>query len=370
MAKYSSVYTTIAVLLVTCGQHSGAAAGGLKSIGVAVKECRLVAGVEKTVFEHTLSAGATHGVMTQAWHAGKSSGVNPMLRIRYYIDGETEASIDYPLFLAHGTGPLQTSGTNVSPDDPPPGTNESHTGPWASALFGRTHDSGWYNNYLVPFGKSVKITLTDDRGSAFWYMCRGVENLPMVAAGISMPPSTRLKLTRTTKTVMVGEVINFANVSNKSGLMRQFNLVINSSNYGYQEGCMSARIDGDTDLWLSSGLEDYFLGAYFHSMPTQHLPLSGFQNVQPAVQQPPAPPGMKLIPTNALAAYRIHEPDPLLFTSSFTFQWVASSDNAHHNGGYCNYDWPAAPIPTTRPPIDASHTVTVDALSWVYAWDE
>ena len=29
---------------------------------------------------------------------------------------------------------------------------------------------------------------------------------------------------------------------------------------GYQEGCMSALIDGDTPLWLSSGLEDYFLG--------------------------------------------------------------------------------------------------------------
>ena len=46
------------------------AARGMKSIGVAVKAAHLFKGVEKTVFEHTLSAGATHGVMTEAWHAG------------------------------------------------------------------------------------------------------------------------------------------------------------------------------------------------------------------------------------------------------------------------------------------------------------
>ena len=70
---------------------------GMKSFGVAVKAAHLFKGVEKTVFEHSLSAGATHGAMSQAWHAGKPSGVTPRLRIRYYIDGETEASIDYPL---------------------------------------------------------------------------------------------------------------------------------------------------------------------------------------------------------------------------------------------------------------------------------
>lgn len=76
------------------------AAAGMKSIGVAVKQAHLFKGVEKTVYAHTLSATATHGVMTEAWHAGKSSGINPNLRIRYYIDGETVASVDYPLFLA------------------------------------------------------------------------------------------------------------------------------------------------------------------------------------------------------------------------------------------------------------------------------
>jgi hypothetical protein len=72
---------------------------------------------------------------------------------------------------------------------------------------------------------------------------------------------------------------------------------------------MSALIDGTRPLWLSSGLEDYFLGAYFHSMPTEHLPYSGFQNIQPATPQTD-PPENKTDPlnghgaTNSLAAFR------------------------------------------------------------------
>jgi hypothetical protein len=91
-------------------------------------------------------------------------------------------------------------------------------------------------------------------------MCRGAENLPIVAAGLTLPPTARLHLQRTQETVQAGTLIKFASVAGKAGLMRQFNLVINSTNYGYQEGCMSALIDDDTTLWLSSGLEDYFLG--------------------------------------------------------------------------------------------------------------
>lgn len=50
---------------------------------------KLLGGVEKTVFEHNLSATATHGAITQQWHAGKPSGVTPNLRVRMYIDGES-----------------------------------------------------------------------------------------------------------------------------------------------------------------------------------------------------------------------------------------------------------------------------------------
>jgi hypothetical protein len=33
--------------------------------------------------------------------------------------------------------------------------------------------------------------------------------------------------------------------------------------------------------------------------------------------------------------------------ADFTFQWIASSDNAHHNAGFCNYDWPVRDLPSS-----------------------
>eukprot|EP00941_MAST-03F_sp_MAST-3F-sp1_P000772 g772.t1 len=332
---------------------------GMKSIGVAIKQCKLQQGVEKTVFEHTLSPGASHGVMTEAWHAGKPSGVTPGLRVRYYVDGETTASIDYPLFLAHAQGPAQVGGTNKIGSD---------TIPWGNSLFGRTHDSGWYNTYIVPFQRSIKITLTDPVGSSlFWYMCRGVENLPIVIGGLQLPSTTRLQLQRTSTTVRPGTLVNLANSTGNPGIMRQTNMVVNSTRYDYEEGCMSARIDGEP-LWLSSGLEDYFLGAYFHSMPTEHLPYSGFEVIEPAVND------NSTVTNNSMSAYRIHDPDPILFAKSLQLNWIASSDNVHHNGGFCNYDWPAAPMPASPKPIipdpGAGEAITIDALTWTYVWDE
>ena len=91
---------------------------------------------------------------------------------------------------------------------------------------------------------------------------------------------------------------------------------------------------------------------------------SGFENIEPATSDPGE------LPTNSLAAYRIHEPDPLLFTRSFTLQWIASSDNGHHNGGFCNYDWPPAKMPATPPVANLNGTISVDSLAWIYVWDE
>ena len=101
-------------------------------------------------------------------------------------------------------------------------------------------------------------------------MCRGVENLPIVVAGLTLPPSTRLQLQRTTQTVRAGTLVKWGQVEGKAGLLRQLNLVVNSTNYRYQEGCVSAVIDGSNTVWLSSGLEvlDYlnlmFLQYFLH----------------------------------------------------------------------------------------------------------
>lgn len=54
-------------------------------------------------------------------------------------------------------------------------------------------------------------------------------------SGLELPSSTRLKLVHTQDTVKAGALVNFASANKSAGLLRSFNLVINSTNYAYQE---------------------------------------------------------------------------------------------------------------------------------------
>ena len=319
------------------------------SFGTAVKALALAAGVETTVFAYALRLpNATHGAITQQWHAGRG---NLQLRVRVYVDGEAQASVDYPVALAHGVGPNQTTLGSASP--------------WLSSLFGRTADSGFVNNFLVIFGHSVRVTLTNAEPLATWWMVRGVENAALLVAGVQLPPSARLQLQRTQATVAAGTLVTWASVEGRAGLLRQVSLVANSSDYRYQEGCVSALIDGGGDggseLWLSSGLEDYFLGAYFHTMPLMHSAYGGFAlNATSESEE---------VATNSVAAYRIHEHDPVLFTESLLLRWVATSNNSGHDAGWCNYAWPQASFPSAPPtPNPTLGNVTIDALAMLYLW--
>lgn len=313
------------------------------SFGVAVKALELDAGNETTVFAHTLTAGSEGGAVTQQWHAG-GSGIILGLRVRVYVDGEDTAAIDYPVGLSHGVGPAQTT--------------LDASGPFESELFGRTNAGGFWNNFLVPFQASARVTLTSDVLLTTWYMCRGVENGPLTAAGVPLPPTARLVTTRTQATVAEGTLVTWASVNGRAGLLRQLHLLANSSDYSYQEGCVSAVVDG-SGLWLSSGLEDYFLGAYFHSMPALHSRFSGF--ARNATDED----GL-----NSIVAYRIHERDPMLFTTSFALRWIATSDNKVGDYGYCNFKWPAAPVPDGPPPVPRPSVgnITLDALAFLYVW--
>ena len=48
--------------------------------------------------------------------------------------------------------------------------------------------SGIYNTYRIPFGESVRVTAQlcegDTKNKRFWYIFRGVENLPVVLSGL------------------------------------------------------------------------------------------------------------------------------------------------------------------------------------------
>ena len=149
----------------------------LRSFGVAVKSLKLAAENETTVFEYSLSLGTASGAVTQQWHAGNN---NMNLRVRIFVDGEANASVEYPVALAHGAGPVQVT----------LGAAEGRTS--RSSLAGQS-DTGFWNNFLVIFQSSVRVTLTSAEQMPIWYMVRDLENGPLVAAGVSLPPTARLQ---------------------------------------------------------------------------------------------------------------------------------------------------------------------------------
>jgi hypothetical protein len=80
---------------------------------------------EQTLFEHTLSDGASHGVITNVWHAGEpgwGAGHLGDPRMRVYVDEEVNATdggepaVDYTVALATAWiyAPLHTHGTHAN----------------------------------------------------------------------------------------------------------------------------------------------------------------------------------------------------------------------------------------------------------------
>jgi hypothetical protein len=174
---------------------------------------------------------------------------------------------------------------------------------------------------------------------------------------LQLPPHAKLRIAKLNQTVGIGALVTLASASGTGGLLAQVAMFV-SSTAPYQEGCVQALVDG-RKMWLSSGLEDYFLGSYFHTMPQMTLPLTGFQLSNQTV----CPHG-----PNTLAAYRIHGPDPVLFGDSLLLQWQPTGDGKSAD---CNHDWPQTdglsppPNPSGNP---ADGNVTIITHSWLYTY--
>ena len=102
--------------------------------------------VELEVFRHKCDESSNPDsvcVMNHFWCGGDWDGYEKS-RLRYYIDGEDEASVDIPFGLGHGS----------------PYVNAEEPAWSAGALFGRTgQPSGIFNTYPIPFASSVRVTV-------------------------------------------------------------------------------------------------------------------------------------------------------------------------------------------------------------------
>ena len=254
------------------------------SFGVAGKEKTVLKpGVEAELFRHS-----GRGYLNHMWFGGDFKNYG-LTRIRVYVDDEREASIDMELMMGHGIG------------------FQDNSAPWGVERIGKTGEpSGIYNTYRIPFASSVRVTA--QRGKSedgheevppFWWIIRGVENVPPEVGGFRLPEHARLKLhkivNRATKPLEEFSMCATA----KSGMLYMVTIAAKSSKFCFMESCVRAYIGGAKQpLVLSSGMEDYFLGTYDFNKGRYYLPIAGVTH---------------LVPETEFSAYRFHEADPVFF---------------------------------------------------------
>ncbi len=269
-------------MLGVSGQSQAAIADGPRTFGTMGKErFVLEPGRETTLYERP---GAGH--LTHMWFGGDWPGYL-RTRIRISVHGEPTPSIDMELGLGHGVG------------------FEDPAAPWGTHRIGKTgHPSGLFNTHRIPFGSGIRVTAQLADGviekPPFWWIIRGVEGLTPEIGGIPLPPSARLRLDRRPdRRIAALEEFDLCDVRGQ-GLLYQVAMAAKSVNFGYLEACMRAYLgDAREPMFLSSGLEDYFLGTYYFNRGLYHTPVAGLTHINEA--------------DHSFSAYRFHEEDPVFF---------------------------------------------------------
>ena len=148
-----------------CVTAAGPAFGFPTTIGGAISDWELKAGVEMDVWSHnvTSASGLQHGgYLNHFWSAGGKGPIGTYIAdrqvVRYYIDGEPSASIAFEPAMACGSGigyerlGYYQAGHNMKE---PWGPEMSNSMMGHSARSG----GGWHNRFKVPFARSIRITV-------------------------------------------------------------------------------------------------------------------------------------------------------------------------------------------------------------------
>jgi hypothetical protein len=298
---------------------------GLKTFGTAGKELRVLKGdTEAELFAHR-----GKGCLTHMWFGGGWKGCE-RTRIRIYVDGETNASIDMELYLGHGIG----FGDAFAP--------------WGVARIGKTGGgANVYDTYRIPFGKSIRVTAQRapdaEDNPLFWWIIRGTENLPVEIGGVKLPDTARLRLHKLENfTAQPLEEFALCDVRG-NGALYQVTMAAKGlrtlpdeknrwQDLSFMEACMRAYIGGAKEpLLLSSGLEDYFLGTYYFNRGRYATPVAGLTHFDPA--------------KNEFSAYRFHEDDPVFYHNGLRLTCRCGEKNGDKmfynppSANYTTYVW-------------------------------
>jgi hypothetical protein len=248
------------------------------------------------------------------------------LRVRIYVDGEAAPSIDMELGLGVGVG------------------FEDSFAPWGAKFNGITGaPSGIFMNYRIPYSKSIRVTAELPAGvprdTVFWWIVRGIENFPLEISGIQMPPRARLKLhKREDHQVQPLDEFMLCDVAG-GGMVFMVTMAAKSTNFEFMEGQMRAYFGKDpTVQFLSSGLEDYFLGTYYFNRGLYHLDQAGLTHKNEG--------------EHSFSAYRFHDCDPIVFSDGIRLSCRCGEKSGNVVFG------------TTRHPELTTYTTYV----WTYEW--
>lgn len=279
-------------------------------------------GREAVLFEHQ-----GKGCLSHFWFGGNFKGVEDT-RIRYYVDGEETPSIDMDLYLGHGIG-----------------FNDNQA-PWSTKYIGKIGKrNGVYNNYRIPFGKSIRVTAQRapdaDDNPQIWWIIRGMENGRVSLGGVELPEEARLKLMRLEDyEAQPLEEFNLCQATGK-GALYQVMIAAQGDSFSYLEACMRAYLgDNPEPLMLSSGLEDYFLGTYYFDTGKFHADIAGLTHFDRKAK--------------SFSAYRFHDDDPVFFTDGLRLTCRCGETEHGDTDGKKGY---------LNPPKTRYTTYT-----WVYQW--
>ncbi len=293
--------------------------------GIGKGEQVLKGDTEAVLYEHQ-----GKGCLTHFWFGGNFEGVEDT-RIRYYIDGEPTPSIDMALYLGHGIGFRDTDA------------------PWATKHVGKIgKHNGIFNNYRIPFGKSIRVTAQRSSGAKdtpmSWWIIRGVENGRITLGGAELPETARLKLHRLENhTAEPMEEFNLCDVKGHGAVYQVTIAAQGPTNGGmsFLEGCMRAYTNGAKEpIMLSSGLEDYFLGTYYFDTGKFHADISGLTHLDKK--------------NLCFSAYRFHDDDPLFFSEGIRLTC---------RNGETEHGTAKGPVAYTAPP-----RTNYTTYAWVYGW--
>lgn len=290
----------------------------LNTFGTSGKELAvLTEGKEAELFRHE---GA--GCLTHLWFGGNWPGYERS-RVRVYVDGEAQPSIDMEMGMGHA----------IAFGD--------KTSPWGVARIGVTgYPSGIYDTFHIPFGTSVRVTAQLGQGvqtkEPFWWIVRGTENLPVRVGGVPLPRSARLRLyKRENFTAQPLEEFALCE-SPKSGALYLVTMAARSENLNFMEAQMRAYVNGAAEpMMVSSGLEDYFLGTYYFKDGKYQNPVAGLTHLDTK--------------QNQFAAYRFHDDDPFFFRNGLRLTCRCGEKAGEKTFGH--------PKPTTY-----------TTYAWVYEW--